>query len=116
MEEFILQLFDSVVLVSREFGNLMLLDFVKMQEKGESLCHCSRQKREGMGEGGHKIESRLSRCCLVLQKSLVHFTTVTLACGESRVSAGPLQPQSCCEEIMSSVIVCHGYLRKKLWL
>lgn len=41
-----------MVLVSREVGNLVLLDFVQMQEKGDFLCHCSRQKRKGMGEGG----------------------------------------------------------------
>lgn len=79
LEEFILQLFHSVVLVSGEFGNLTVLDSVQMQDKGVFVCPCSSQKRKKMGEGGHKIGSRLPRCGLMLQKSLVHFIAMTLA-------------------------------------
>lgn len=49
-----------MVLVSREFGNLMVLD-LQMQEEGDFLCHCNSQKRKGMGEGGHKNRKQTSQ-------------------------------------------------------
>lgn len=72
-----------------------------------------------MGEGGHKIGSRLPRCGLMLQKSLVHFITMTLATDESRVFADPLQLSPAVRKPFVNllrcklfVIVCHGYLKK----